>query len=283
MVSFVLASGLVGASAAAALESSPSSTSSLKIVYRASDFGRTSLTFSLRCDPASGTLARVSAACAAIALNPGMIPGLPVSTTPVHCSLPADSKPPPPAFSVAVTGTYSGQPVVAEACFDEEAWLPFLPTAEELDQVSIDRGIGPVSLGEPAAAVRYLLGAPQRQSHGLQIYGSGLVEQGTLGVPTIFAIGYGPSGKVTTVIDNDLSLRVEGVSPTATPGAGSKLHKWPRLDCGGHHVLADRRPLSGRATTIIDPTVGSILTVIVSSTPDAACVAAARTAPAPVG
>jgi hypothetical protein len=47
-------------------------------------------------------------------------------------------------------------------------------------------------------------------------------------------------------------------------------------------VLADHRPLSDRAATIVSPPVASISTVIVSSTPDAACVAAARTAPAPV-
>jgi hypothetical protein len=271
----------VSVSVASALESSPAATSSLEIVYRT--FAAAGLTYGLRCDPASGTLARASAACAAIALNPGMIPGLPASTTPVQCSLPAGSKPPLPGFSVAVTGTYRGQPIATEACFDEEAWLPFLPTLEELDRVRVDRGIGPVSLGEAAASVRGLLGAPQKQSHGLQIYESKAVEQGALGVPTIFAIGYGRSGKVTTVIDNELSLRVEGEHPTVTPSAGSKLHKWLWLGCGGHHVLADHRPLSRRATTIIDPTVGSISTVIVSGTPGAACVAAARTAPAPVG
>lgn len=282
MVSVILASGLVGASAAAALESSPAATSSLKIVYRTSGTGSPSLTYGLDCDPASGTLPRASAACKAIALNPGMIPGRPAPATAAHCSRP-DLRPLPPRSSVAVTGTYRGRPVAADACYDEEAWLPFLPAAEALDRVRIDRGIGPVSLGEPAASVRYLLGAPQEQKQGLQIYKSGVVEQVTLGIPLSFAIGYGPSGRVTTLVDNDFSLRVEGERPTVTPSASSKLHKWLWLGCGGHHVLADRRLLGGRAATIIRPPIASISTVIVSSTPDAACVAAARTAPAPVG
>jgi hypothetical protein len=278
----ILASGLVGASvgAAPARESSPSASSSLKIVFRAKS---PSLTYSLRCDPSSGTLPRASAACAAIALNPGMIPGRPAPALPADCTLPADSSPPAPLFSIAVTGTYRGQPVAREACFDEEAWLPFLPSFEALDRVRIDRGIGAVSLGESVASVRYLLGAPQEQKQGLQIYETGAVEQVTLGIPVIFAIGYGHSGRVTTVIANDFSLRIEGERPTVTPRASSKLHKWLWLGCGGHHVLLDHRPLNGRAATIITPPVASISTVIVSSTPDAACVAAARTAPAPAG
>jgi len=279
----VLAIGLVFAAAGGARGLSRTRAAvSLRVTYAAGS-GPTSLTYTVRCEPASGTIARPAAACAAIAREPGMIPGAsakpPASCSPAGAGVEVQ---PPRSFSVAVAGTYHGKSVEQGVCFEERAWLRFLPSQEALDRVRVDRGVGVVSLGQSESSVRALLGPPHERRQGLQIYRSGAVEQVTLGVPVIFAVGYGPTGRVSTVIDNSLDQRIGRERPTVTPSGRSSLHGWLRVDCGGHEVLADHRPIDGRATTIISPPVASIPTVIVSNAPAAACVAAARTAPAPL-
>jgi hypothetical protein len=281
LLSVVLISGVVGLTASAAQGSTPAShaTISLKVAFTQRDgFGR--LSYRLDCDPQSGTMPHLKAVCAAIARHPGMVPGGP-RHVPTSCleSSSGPSIPPLPASSVTVTGTDHGRQAdgIVLPCF-KTLWLSFLPTALDLDRVRVDRGLGPLQLGQSASSVRQLLGQANEERQGLHIYRLG-IEQVTFGLPVIFAVGYGHSGRVTTLIYNTASLSLYGERPTVSPGSRSRRRGWLWVGCGGHHALADHRPVDGKATTIIRSPIASISTVIVSSMPDAACMAATRTAP----
>jgi len=256
----------------------------LEIVYSSNFFGAARLHYRLTCNPAGGTLARAVAACAAIGREPWIIPG---AAQPPHgvCESVRDGPVPSPSFSVTVKGEYRGSAVDPEACFDERSWLRLLPSRGQLTKVLIDRGLGPLRLGQSEASVHALLGEPEKTRHGLQIYAeSGSVQQvtGAPGVPAIFAVGFDRAGRVDTLLDNSFRLRVRGESATTTPRAGSRLRSWRSYGCAGLHVLANRRPVRGRAATMILPLASLIPTAVVSSDPQSACAAAAATAPAPV-
>ena len=242
---------------------------SLHIAYYTRDF---KLHYTLRCDPASGTLPRAEAACAAIARAPIMVhgePPEPPGTAIRSC--------PPPRETIQVTGTYEGAPATAygdDTCgawhvLDD--WQPFLPSAESLEVVRVNRGAGPLRLGEHRSTVRSLLGAPTKTISGADVY---VNEGAALSVPAnsgqisgmireMFAVGYGRHGNVTTIISNWLV--------NTGPERSSPLLSHPhRVHCAGRTSAASRALDAPGPTTILWPSAG-YTTVIVTRASGAAC------------
>jgi hypothetical protein len=235
---------------------------SLQIAYSTPDF---TLHYTLRCDPTSGTLARAAAACAAIAHDPIMVHGEPPQPPGM-----AVRSCPAPRETVEVAGTYNGAPAAADgadSCGGGKVlldWQPYLPSAKTLHEVLPDRGVGPLRLGEPRAAVRALLGAPSKTISGADVYvkeNRAIYAVTTSGkvagfVHEMFAVGYGRPGTVTTIVANWLA-------------AGPLSHP-RRVVCAGRHSLASHALDARGATTIRWPSGGNS-TVIVTSASTAAC------------
>jgi hypothetical protein len=190
--------------------------------------------------------------------------------------------PPSPDWEVEVTGTYGAQSVhagfVSPSCGADSdrfgsRWLAYLPSSRQLESVRVDRGLGPLRLGQPCASVRELLGPHARRKGGFLVYHDSDIE--IEGAPVIFAVGYGRSGRVTSLIYNG-PLVAFGEQLARAPGKRSPLRRWRTLLCGGHHSLANHRPVIGRPTTIVRYSAESP-TAIVTTTPSAACARAVAT------
>ena len=251
---------------------------SLRLNYRQDNF---LLKYRLNCDPVSGTLPRAKAACAAIHREPDMVLGTPEA--PGVGNIPC----PHPHWFLTITGTYRGrraQTTFPRACGEAsnagELWLNYLPSFVHLQTLRVDRGLGPLRLGESAAFVSSLLGPPTERKGGLQVYNLHVVLQVHVGVPVIFAVGYGRSGHVNTLIYNGLPF-IYGERQALPPLPGSRVARWPTIICGGRPARADHHPAAGRAMTIIWPSVDHP-TDIVTRAAAAACAGALATEPAAV-
>ena len=122
------------------------------------------LQYSLNCDPTSGTMIDPAAACAALRRNPSML------STRIPSGRRRCKESP---RSLSVTGVYARRQVNVDIseCGDVDlgGWSRFLPE-EDLDDVSIDHGIGPFTLGEQASSLRALLAsAPNGTAGGLDV------------------------------------------------------------------------------------------------------------------
>jgi hypothetical protein len=116
------------------------------------------LGYRLRCDPAGGTLPNPARACAAIKADPALlysVPGL-------------DHSCPAGGPSVSLRGIWRGRPVrssfsICTGGQEDEAgrWAALLPSGPALSRVRVDRGIGPVRLGEREQEVVELLRGPR--------------------------------------------------------------------------------------------------------------------------
>jgi hypothetical protein len=251
----------------------PRPASTLSLAFNTRTF---KLHYRLSCQPPSGTLSRPRAACAAIARVPAML--FPPAQTggPRSC--------PPPHWSLAVTGSYRGRRVDASffsPCGEAAIgglWLAYLPSPQQLERVDVDRGLGPLHLGEPAASARDLLGPPTERKGSLDVYHLGVVASVHEGVPVIFAVGYGHLRRVTSLIYNGFPT-IYQESLALPPGKSSPVRRWPTVVCGGRPGRADHKLIAGRPTTIIWSSTDHP-TAIVTSTPFAACAGAAATAPA---
>ena len=240
---------------------------SLRITYSTRDF---TLHYTLHCGHASGTLPRAATACEAIARNPSMVHGEPPEPSATFIrSCPA------PRETVHVAGTYQGARAAADGsdtCGSWKVlhdWQPFLPSREYLDEVRVNKGAGPVRLGEPRATVRSLLGTPSETISGADVY----VSQTTaIGVDTrsshvlglvreMFAVGYGRHGAVRTIISNWLAATRPSSPPLSHPRS---------VLCAGRHSIASRTLDAHSPTTILWPSDG-YSTVIVTSASTAAC------------
>jgi hypothetical protein len=278
-VLFLVVLGGAGGSVAVATDSlgiarmSRQPATSLSITYDVRIFR---LHYRLGCDPPSGTLPRAGGACAAIARTPTMVfqqplvENLPIRKCPAH------------EWSIAVSGSYRGRPVDAtfsSPCGEVEIgrrWLSHLPSRDELTRVRVDRGLGPVDLGESAAAVRDRLGPPAERKAHMQVYHLGIEGTAHQELPVIFAVGYGRSNRVTSLIWNGFAS-IFGERLSLTPHRGSPVAHWHAAVCGGRAARSDHRLADGRPTTIIWSSDHA--TVIVTSTPASACSGAAATAP----
>jgi hypothetical protein len=237
-------------------------------------------TFQLHCDPLSGTLPDPAAACSAIANDPQLVlsgPG-----TDHSC----------PAFTpgVDVRGTYNGQQVdvAFSGCLSGQddsigRWIALLG-AQQQNRVRLDRGLGPLSLGEKASVVHTLLGPAQTTLSGVEVYRLNWAAGFNETIPAVYGVGYN-AGRVVTLISNSIELTVYGQHRVAllTEPRGTRrglrahgpLNGWLRIKCDGVGALADH--ILRYATTIIRRAVDHPL-VIVTSRPVRACAAATRIA-----
>ena len=247
----------------------------LEIIYtQPTGFGQE--TYSLACDPASGSMPNPRAVCSAISRNPGMV-----------LSGPGRDHSCPPEAYVHVRGTFRRRhvDVTFSYCLARQGdytsrWLALLPTTAQEDRVRLDRGLGPLHLGEAASAVHALLGRANTKSSGIDVYPLGRSGFVTT-VPIVFGVGYGHGGRIVTLISNSVGLTIYGHGVAALtdafhgylkPSANSPLRHWAKITCEGTKALADHS-LHGKTTMILmSPDHPS---VIVSSAPKTACATAA--------
>ena len=282
-VASVAAIALLAVSLAAAAAQAPAAgrhaRGALIVEYRSRGFDLT-LKYGLRCGPAAGTLPRPAAACAAIERNPAMVLGEPPKPGGEGIRLC-----PAPQASVHVAGSYRGRPVSADfgegGCSGPDPWARFLPSRDQLHSVILDRGIGPLQLGQKRAYVRALLGPASEHRGGADVYRTGTDLQVHLGVPVIVALVYDRAQRLAAVIDNgDPSVDKEDVYRFSFPPR-SRLHAWPVVRCARRASRADHVLRGGRPTTIIWPSADHP-TVIVTNEPAAGCRAAGATEQAPL-
>jgi hypothetical protein len=242
---------------------------SLQITYSDSmDFGP--VTYGLRCAPPSVSAPDPEAVCAAIASQPALV-----------LSGPGQDHSCPPTPSVGVRGTYGGKPVSVafSACIGGQGdlisrWLALLPGSATLDAVRLDRGLGPVTLGQSRAAVQALLGPAKHVSAGIDVYESGVAEGFLKATPVWLGVGYDRAGRVQTLASNLIALTLDGheIASTAPRGNGlaGLLKSWAQVRCGRDAALADHPVGDGVPTTIIESSPDHP-TVVISTVARNAC------------
>jgi hypothetical protein len=269
----------------------------LKIVWHAYD-GFAGLTYTLNCDPASGTLPDPAAACAEISRYPGMVFE--------GASYAGSCGQGPPSSGLSVSGKYEARRVKVEffTCSEGDAyeanWKHVLPTEKQENEVGIDRAIGPFALGATRASVEALLSSfPAASAGNLAVYHPWESGSSACGVPRdgepspILAIGYDGKGRVTTLIADQNRLAIGGravwsllvrcahTGPEDLAHSEGSLRDWTTVRCGGLDGVADR-PLGeapkGQATTILGPEwePDQFSFTIVASKPTSACEDVAR-------
>jgi hypothetical protein len=217
--------------------------STLHITYSEPREGFGPERYSLRCDPASGTLPDPRAACAAIAKEPELALAGPGQ----------DHSCPEGVSSVSVRGDYRGQsvdvgfsPCVSRPGDLLERWLALLPAALQHQQrVRPDRRFGLFNLGERRATVLGLLLRPWEQLGGLSIYRPELVEGAARGfTPTFFGVGYNRAGRVVSLLSDWDRLEIHGFpislqTPADQTQLIRRLKGWIHVRCGGVAGLMD--------------------------------------------
>ena len=266
----------------------------LQIVYTNRE-GFSDLTYTLTCDPASGTIAEPAAVCAQIASQPEMVFAEPYGD---HSC--------PPSSALSVSGEYGGRAVkvtFSPCAFGPDyqgSWERFLPTEAEQNEIGIDRAVGPFALGETQSSVEALLARPPAGTpNGLYVYHpwnfvTSSCARSSSGAHPILAIRYNSEGRVETVIGNQNTLAIQGQKVWSllvrcphpetlenVPRSEGPLKSWLPAMCGGREALADH-PLSEGAApqdiTIVIPAGVSdqFSVVIATSDPASACEDAAR-------
>jgi hypothetical protein len=195
-------------------------------------------TYRLSCSPPSGTAPNPQAICAAITSEPSLVFGQ--ASVPPSC--PQASR----RTEVKVSGTYMGKTVatVFGPCRSYqsdlgERWYSFFPAAEAVDRVRIDRGVGPLSLGESRSAVQALLGTGRKGPLGLVLYPR-IVHTG---VKSVYGVGYDSGGVVDTLLSTStqLTLSQHRIGSISSPQESNALFKaWTRIDCGGIKAWTNR-------------------------------------------
>lgn len=253
------------------------------------------LSYTLNCNPASGTLIDPRVACEAITKNPSMVFAI---TKPVAMCSP----PPGVASGVSVSGVYDRRKVKVDlgTCTQghgavEVSWQRFLPTEKQLDEISIDHGIGPLALGGSESAVGTLLVAsPPATIEGLAVYEPRPGDVTSCGGESkgerwIMALRY-ESGDLETMIENrTLSIDGEQVRRLVGDRCGEAqdeastaplgpMNSWFPVTCGGQEAFADHAlgedSAEMQGTTIVLPAVLPV--VVVTSDPTSACEDVAR-------
>lgn len=230
------------------------------------------LSYRVGCAPPNGTVPDPKAICEAIAAQPELVR-----------SGPGRDHSCPPTPSVELRGTYRGKPidVAFSACLGGQGdligrWLSLLPSSGTLDAVRLDRGLGPLTLGQSRSTVRGLLGSAPRVSGGLDVYRPGVAQGFRKTIPITLAVGYDQAGRVQTVVSNLIALTLGGheIAPTAARGNGlaDLLRPWTHIRCGGTAALADHPAVDDHPMTIIESSPDHP-TVVISAAPPRACAA----------
>ncbi len=226
---------------------------SLQITYT-DTMGFGPVTYRLRCSPSTGTAPDPTAICAAIASRPALV-----------LSGPGQDHSCPPTPSVGVQGIYGGKPVSVafSACLAGQGdligrWLALLPGSASLDAVRLDRGLGPLTLGQSRIAVQALLGPAKHAAAGMNVYQSGVAAGLRKAIPVSLSVGYDRDGRVQTLASNLIALTLDGhqIALTAVRGNGlaGLLKSWMQIRCGRNAALADHAAGDGVPTTIIEST-----------------------------
>lgn len=211
--------------------------------------------YSLRCQPASGTLPHPGAACAAIAEEPQLALAGPGQDHSCPAGVPG----------IRVRGDYRGQSVDVgfSACTSRpgnllERWLALLPaTLQHQEHVRPDRGFGLFSLGERRTIVSGLLLHPWEQLGGLSVYRPELVERVSRGpIPTFLGVGYNRAGRAVSLLSDWDRLGLYGrpislQTPVDQTELVRRLKGWSHVRCGGVSGLTDRPPSRHVARTVV--------------------------------
>jgi hypothetical protein len=203
------------------------------------------LGYQLRCDPAGGTLPDPARACAAIRADPALLYSVP---GPDHSC-------PPGGPSVLVRGTWGGRTVrssfsICTGGQEEEAsrWSEVLPSGRALSKVQVDRGIGPVRVGEPERQVVELLRGPHRAPAScrscLRKFQAGFAGDYGGGLWTVTF-----SGGVVSQVAVDFPVTVDGAQVRrGYKRLQRKLRDWTQRSCTGVLEFAHDSP---RGSTVI--------------------------------
>ncbi|MGA2165652.1 MAG: hypothetical protein ABSH36_14465 [Solirubrobacteraceae bacterium] len=251
----------------------------LRIIYSEPRGGFGPERYSLRCDPASGTLPHAGVACEAIAREPELVLAGPGQ----------DHSCPAGVSAVRVRGEYLGQyvdvdfsPCASQPGDPLERWLSLLPAAlQHQERVRLDHGFGLFSLGERRGAVLSLLLRPQEQRAGISIYRPEVVEGVAQGsAPEVFGVGYDHAGRVVSLLSDWSGLEIHGFPITLqTPADETELIRqlkgWIHVRCGGVSGLMDH-PSNRHVPRTVVWMAGEQATVSISDAGVAICSAATR-------
>ena len=115
-------------------------------------------------------------------------------------------------------------------------WLALLPGSASLDAVRLDRGLGPLTLGQSRIAVQALLGPAKHAAAGMNVYQSGVAAGLRKAIPVSLSVGYDRDGRVQTLASNLIALTLDGhqIASTAVRGDGlaGLLKSWTQIRCG---------------------------------------------------
>jgi hypothetical protein len=236
----------------------------LRVVESGTTLG--SFGYTLRCGPPGGTVPDPARLCAAIASDPALLYSF---AGPDHSCPFGEGK-------ITLKGTWGGKPLASSfsVCTggqEEQAgrWAALLPSIGSLSIVDVDRGIGPVKLGDREAAVVELLRGGDPAPSFCQAC--------TRTFPAGFSIGYGargsePAGWTVTfdrgivgAVASDFDVTVEGAyAPRGFAGLRRALHGFTARSCGTHSELVHR---SASGATAIVYRAGAFEQVLVSRSP----------------
>jgi hypothetical protein len=119
----------------------------------------------------------------------------------------------------------------------------------------VDRGIGPLTLGESKAATRLILGNGERGPGELTVF-SGHYRARKVRLVSLYSVGYTRKGKIQTLISIAPELRVSGryierADPDASaPEDHPVLSRWRKGVCGGVTVRENHRLMSSATTAV---------------------------------
>jgi hypothetical protein len=272
----VVGAGIVDGSREHASAQTTSSAIDLQVVLVDYYFGEE--TYRLTCSPPSiskppsGTPPNPQAICAAIAREPALVLGRPAIPPGCPAHVQRDE--------VRVSGRYKGKTVatIIGPCrtYQQpqlgELWFSFFPAADMVNQVRVNKGVGPLSLGNSRSAVQALLGTGRKGPGSLVFYPS----IGHTGVKSVYGVGYDHKGRVATLLSTSTWLTLNRLSIGTNDASerrelNSLLNGWTAVDCGGVKARANH---GHGSTTIIGTGMKPI--VIISKTPRRTCLAARR-------
>jgi hypothetical protein len=251
----------------------------LRIVYSEPRGGFGPERYSLRCNPAAGTLPHAQAACAAIAKEPELVLAGPGRNHSCPAGLPG----------IRIRGDYLGRHVdlgfsgcVSRPGDLSERWESLLPaTLQKQERVRLDRGFGLFSLDQRRSAVLGLLFHPQEQLAGMSVYRPEVVEKDFQGsAPKVFGVRYDRAGRVVGLLSDWNRLAINGYSisiqtPIDQSELIGRLKGWVPVHCGKVRGLTDH-PLRHHVPRTTVWMAGEQATVSISGPEVAICSAAIR-------
>jgi hypothetical protein len=253
---------------------------SLKISVENTRFGTQQ--YSLRCNPAGGNIPQPEAACIELSRTPELL------VSPMEGGSPC-----PDSAAVRVVGVYAQRRI--DARFTSSCQIPrrsdrlvtlWLSLFPDWRAVRLDRGVGPLSLGDERSDAETILGKGERGPGGLTIYrGRYRTRQGRR-LQSLYATGVDRAGTIRTLVSVSPELTLDGryvehaVPEAREPESRSILARWRRVRCGTLSLRVNR-PLTRVPVTALGVVPGRSRSeekalVIVSTRPRGACLSASH-------